>query len=112
MKKILLYVFIGFFMALASPAFAQVDSSKLAETQKEIQKDRKKADKFQRKAEKMEKKMKRQERRMERKQKKRERKLNDIEKGEKKLEKIRKDANDTGLMHRKRAEKVGHSSTV
>ena len=108
MKKILLYIFTGLFLSLATPSFAQVDSSKLAETQKELDKDRKKADKLQRKAEKMEKKMKRQERRMERKEKKRERKLKDIEKGEKKLEKIRENNNGTGFIYRKRAEKIRH----
>ncbi len=98
MKKHLTVIFLCLFIVLSTNSFAQIDSSKLANTQRQIDKDQKKADRLERKAKKQEKKQRRHEKKMERKNKKMQRKLNDIEKGERKLDNIRKDSTGTGLI--------------
>lgn len=97
MKKHLALIFVSLCFLISTNSFAQIDSSKLADTQRQVDKDRRKADKLQKKAEKKENKMNRKERRMERKEKKRERKLEKVEKGERKLNEIRKDSTGTGF---------------
>ncbi len=98
MKKHLTVIFLCLFILLSTNSFAQIDSSKLANTQRQIDKDQKKADRLERRAKKQEKKQRRHEKKMERKNKKMQRKLNDIDKGERKLENIRKDSTGTGLI--------------
>ncbi len=92
MKKHLITIFLILFIITSMNSFAQVDSSKIANTQRQIDKDQRKADKLDHKAKKQEIKQKRHEQKMERKEKKRERKLKSIEKGERKLENLKKDS--------------------
>jgi flagellar biosynthesis GTPase FlhF len=97
MKKHLIFI-LSLCFVISTHSFAQVDSAKIAETERQIGKDRKKADKLQRKADKKEKKMKRQARKKERKEQKRDRKLKKLNKSEKKLEELRKDSTSTGYL--------------
>jgi septal ring factor EnvC (AmiA/AmiB activator) len=96
MKKQLTATFVFFLIIFSINSFAQVDSSKIASTQRQIDKDQKKAGKLDQKAKRQEEKQKRHENKMIRKEKKRERKLNSIQKNEKKLEELKKDSTSTG----------------
>jgi septal ring factor EnvC (AmiA/AmiB activator) len=96
MKKQLTATFVLLFIFFSINSFAQVDSSKIASTQRQIDKDQKKAGKLEHKAKRQEQKQKRHENKMIRKEKKRERKLNSIQKNERKLENLKKDSTGTG----------------
>ncbi len=96
MKKYMPAFFLILFIIISMNSVAQVDSSKMASTQRQIDKDQKRADRLERKAKKQDRKKRRHEQKMERKEKKRERKLKSIEKGEKKLEDIKKDSTNNG----------------
>ncbi|MFN2439873.1 MAG: hypothetical protein ABR503_11790, partial [Chitinophagaceae bacterium] len=98
MKKHIITFFLALFLITSVNSFAQVDSSKMASTQRQIDKDQKKADKLEKKAKKQERKQKRHEEKMQRKEKKRDRKLKSIEKGERKLEDIKKDTTGTSTV--------------
>jgi len=96
MKKQLTATFVILSIFFSINSFAQVDSSKIASTQRQIDKDQKKADRLERKAKKQERKQKRHENKMIQKEKKKQRKLNSIQKNERKLEELKKDSTGTG----------------
>ncbi len=96
MKNYIPAFFLILFSVFSMNSFAQIDSSKIASTERQIEKDQKKADRLERKAKKQERKKKRHEMKMERREKKRERKLKSIEKGERKIEDLKKDSTNTG----------------
>jgi Skp family chaperone for outer membrane proteins len=98
MKKQLTATFVILSIFFSINSFAQVDSSKIASTQRQIDKDQKRADKLERKAEKQARKQKRHENKMIQKEKKKERKLNKIQKNERKLEDLKKDTTGTGAI--------------
>jgi septal ring factor EnvC (AmiA/AmiB activator) len=100
MKKYFTLIFLGLFLALSSSTFAQVDSSRIASAQREIAKDQKRADKLAKRAKRQERKQKRHEKKMERKERKRQRALNNIEKSERKLDKMRRDTTGTSALLR------------
>jgi septal ring factor EnvC (AmiA/AmiB activator) len=96
MKKQLTATFVFFLIIFSINSFAQVDSSKMASTQRQIDKDQKKAGKLEQRAKRQERKQKRHENKMIRKEKKKERKLNSIQKNERKLEDMKKDSTVAG----------------
>lgn len=93
MKHLILFLIVC--LMLSKHSFAQIDSTKLIETENRIKKEERKADKLKNKIDKKQKKMERQKRKMERKEAKRDRKLKRINKEEKKLDKLKSDSSSS-----------------
>ncbi len=98
MKKQLALFFVSVCLIISTHSFAQVDSSKIADTQQKIDKNQKKADRLEKRANKKEKKIERQKRKMERKENKRDRKLKKVNREERKLDDLKKDSTGTGFL--------------
>lgn len=89
MKKHFLLIFLILFLGKATSSYAQVDSSKLAKSERKIEKDTKDAGRLQHKINKKQRKIERQERKLRRKENRRNRKMKSINKEEKKSEKLK-----------------------
>jgi uncharacterized protein HemX len=89
MKKHFILIFLVLFLTKATSTYAQVDSSQLAKSQRQIEKDTKDAGRLQHKINKKQRKIERQERKLRRKENRRNRKMKSINKEEKKVEKIK-----------------------
>ena len=89
MKKSLLIIFLIIFSITASPSFAQVDSTRLAKSQRQIEKDTKDANRLQHKINKKQRKIERQEKKLRKKENRRNKKMRSINREEKKVEKLK-----------------------
>jgi uncharacterized protein HemX len=89
MKKHLLIIFLVIFSTTVTTSFAQVDSARLAKSQRQIEKDTKDANRMQHKINKSQRKIERQEKKLRKKENRRNRKMKSINKEEKKVEKLK-----------------------